>query len=388
MFLTGRADLVSLAFVPLLARSGPSGLLVLGERRPRDIGPAVAGLASVTRLMAQVLEQDERMADLARSADDLALVLDADIEAQSRSAGPDQVLRVVARRLAELCGAPMVDIYAVDGDDLRALVGWSYGRFTSDSGERTVPLAERPLTRAVVASGRTETVASRDDPRLSVPEREHLERRSAQAMLSIPLLGNGRVIGIAEALDNRPREFGEAHRPAMALAEIAAHLLDKALLLETLEQRNVSLREIVKLGARINATSRPEDMAAFVAQRLLEVLDSSCCEVHRMERGRLRCLVSLDRRANRDDPAEEGRRVRSAGVRAGPPRPRHPRTRRSARTHASPPPSERPGRVRASLARCPSRWRSTTASSGSSTSSTSGPAALTSTSTSHAASAS
>ena len=99
------------------------------------------------------------MADLARSADDLALVLDADIEAQSRSAGPDQVLRVVARRLGELCSAPMVDIYAVDGDDLRALVGWSYGRFTPDAGERTVPLAERPLTRAVVASGRTETIA-------------------------------------------------------------------------------------------------------------------------------------------------------------------------------------------------------------------------------------
>jgi diguanylate cyclase (GGDEF)-like protein len=303
-FLTGHTDLLSLAFVPLLARSGPSGLLVLGERRPRDIGPSVAGLASVTRLAAQVLDQDERMADLSRAADDLALVLDADIEAQSRSAGPDQVLRVVARRLAELCDAPMVDIYVVDGEDLRALVGWSYGHFTSDAGERTIPLADRPLTRAVVASARAETVASADDPRLSDAEREALQGRNAQAVLSIPLLSNGRVIGIAEALDNRPREFGEAHRPARALAEIAAHLLDKALLLETLEQRNASLREIVKLGARINATSRPEDMAAFVAQRLLETLDATCCEVHRMERGRLRCLVSTDRRSNRDVPAE------------------------------------------------------------------------------------
>ena len=294
---------MSLAFVPLLARSGASGLLVLGDRRPRDIGPAVAGLASVTRLAAQVLDQDERMADLARSADDLALVLDADIEAQSRSNGPDQVLRVVARRLGELCSAPMVDIYAVDGDDLRALVGWSYGRFTSEAGDRTVPLAERPLTRAVVASGRVETVTSREDPRLSDAERETMEKRNAQALLSIPLLSSGRVIGIAEALDNRTRRFDEAHRPARALAEIAAHLLDKALLLETLEQRNVSLREIVKLGARINATTRPEEMATFVAQRLLEILDAACCEVHRTEGGRLRCLVSMDKRAYRDEPA-------------------------------------------------------------------------------------
>jgi GAF domain-containing protein len=38
MALTGHADLQSLAFVPLLAHSGASGLLVLGDRRPRDLG--------------------------------------------------------------------------------------------------------------------------------------------------------------------------------------------------------------------------------------------------------------------------------------------------------------------------------------------------------------
>ncbi len=131
--LTGHADFFSLAFVPLLTRGAASGLLVLGDRRPRDLGAQVADVAPVVRLAAQVLEQDERMEDLARSADDLALVLDADIEAQSRSAGPDQVLRVVARRLAELCNAPIVDISAVDGDELRALVSWSYGGFGRES---------------------------------------------------------------------------------------------------------------------------------------------------------------------------------------------------------------------------------------------------------------
>ena len=104
--------------------------------------------------MAQVLEQDERLDGLSRSADDLALVLDADIEAQSRPAGPDQVLRVVARRLAELCHAPMVDIYAVDGEDLRPLVSWQYGRFAErDGGQRPATLADRPLTHAVVVVG-------------------------------------------------------------------------------------------------------------------------------------------------------------------------------------------------------------------------------------------
>jgi GAF domain-containing protein len=106
MALTGHADLQSLAFVPLLAHSGASGLLVLGDRRPRDLGSEVARLAPVARLMAQVLEQDERLDGLSRSADDLALVLDADIEAQSRTAGPDHVLRVVGRRRAGRWLAP------------------------------------------------------------------------------------------------------------------------------------------------------------------------------------------------------------------------------------------------------------------------------------------
>ena len=189
---------------------------MLGDRRPRDLGTEVARLAAVARLMAQVLEQDERLDGLSRSADDLALVLDADIEAQSRTAGPDQVLRVVAGRLAELCQAPMVDIYAVDGEDLRTLVSWSYGRFADDTAGRAAPLADRPLTHAVVASGRPEVVSSIDDPRLPEAHRQGLLRRNVHSFLSIPLLSNGRVIGVAEVLDNQPRGFGDVARPAKA----------------------------------------------------------------------------------------------------------------------------------------------------------------------------
>ena len=304
--------------MPLLARPGASGLLVLGDRRPRDLGPDIARLAPVVRLMGQVLEQDERLDGLSRSADDLALVLDADIEAQSRPAGPDQVLRVVARRLAELCHAPMVEIHAVDGDDLRHLVSWHYGRFADETAGRTATLAELPLTHAVVVSGRPEVVASIDDPRLPETHRDSLLRRNARSLFSIPLLSNGRVIGVAEVLDNRPRDFAEVARPARALGEIAAHLLDKALLLEALEQRNTSLREIVKLGSRINATGRPEDMAAFVAQRLLDMLGATCCEVHKIDHGQLRCLLSIDRRLSRDDTTAADRTGARDPVEIGP----------------------------------------------------------------------
>ena len=299
---TGDAAIVSLAFVPLLARAGASGLLVLGDRRPRDLAPEVARLTPVARLMAQVLEQDECLDGLARSADDLALVLDADIEAHGRAAGPDKVLRVVARRLAELCHAPKVDIHAVEGERLRTIVRWQHGRFAAAVEGSSPALAEWPLTRAIVAAGRPDVVASPDDPRLSGSERDDLRRWNAKAILGIPLVSNGRVIGIAEVVDNVPRDFEEVLRPASMLGEIAAHLLDKALLLVSLEQRDVSLREIVRLGARINATTRPTEMATFCAQRLLEVLDATRCEVYKMERGDLSCLASIDRRPGHEAP--------------------------------------------------------------------------------------
>jgi diguanylate cyclase (GGDEF)-like protein len=300
--LTGHAEFFGLAFVPLLARTGVKGLLVLGDHRPRDLSAQVVRVAPVVRLAAQVLEQHESLEDLARSADDLSLVLDADVEAQSRSGGPGQVLRVVARRLASLCDAPMVRVSAVQDEEVRTLVSWRHGRLDR---ERPVPASrytDRPLTSAVIATGRAETVASLEDPRLAANERVALKDSGAQSSLMLPLLSNGRVIGIAEILDSRPRDFSESRRPALALCEIAAHMLDKAMLLDSLEQISASLREIVTLGAHVTADHDPRRMATFVAERLLHVLDATACEIHRTDQGRVSCLASLDRRGPQDAP--------------------------------------------------------------------------------------
>ncbi len=123
------------------------------------------------------------------------------------------------------------------------------------------------------------------------------------SFLTIPLLSHGRVIGIAEALDCKPRDFAEVVQPARALGEIAAHILDKALLLEELEQRNHVLREIVALGGRVNQTTEPSGLARSVAERLTTVLGATCCEIYKIERGELRCLSSLDVRPGFDDPS-------------------------------------------------------------------------------------
>jgi diguanylate cyclase (GGDEF)-like protein len=301
--LTGDPGLVSLAFIPLLSNGLVVGLMVLGDSRPRELAEAVVQLGAIARLAAAVLAQDERLDDLARAADDLTLVLDTDIEAQSRSTGPEQVLRVIGRRLAELCHTPLVDIFALEGEDLRCVVSWQRGAFRPDYEGTVQPLADWPLTRAAAVSGRLEIVSSLEDPRLPAAAVEQLRSWGIASFLTIPLLSHGRVIGVAEALDCVPRDFAEVVSPARALGEIAAHILDKALLLEELERRNRVLHEIVALGARVNQTTEPSGLARFVAERLTEVLGATCCEIYKIERGQLRCLVSLDTRPGFDDPA-------------------------------------------------------------------------------------
>lgn len=300
--LTGDSNLTSLAFLPLLGPEGGGGLMVLGDTRPRDFRDVVPRLTTLCRLSATVLEQESRLRTLSRTNDDLTLVLDADLEAQSRTTGPGQVLRVIARRLAELCHVPMVDIYAVDGDRLRTLVSWQHGNFHTDIEGATEDLSDWPLTRAAVLNGRPEVVASPADTRMSAEAWQRLKPWSIQAYLSLPLLSHGRVIGIAEALSPQPRDFAEVVRPACALCEIAAHILDKSLLLETVEQRNRTLREIVRLGARLHDTTDPTELAATVADRLIDVLQTTCCEIYKVEEGMLRCLASVDVRPGFEDP--------------------------------------------------------------------------------------
>ena len=300
--LTGDPDLVSLAFIPLLNNGRAVGVMVLGDTRARDLAQTAPQLGAIARLAATVLAQDERIDDLARTAADLTLVLDADVEAHSRSAGPEQVLRVIGRRLAELCHTPIVEILALEDDALRCVVSWRQGAFRPDREGTFRALDDWPLTRAAAVSGRLEVVASLDDPRLPAAAAGALRASNIASFLTIPLLSHGHVIGVAEALDCAPRDFAEVLRPARALGEIAAHTLDKALLLEELEQRNRVLREIVAMGARVNQTSEPTELARFVAERLNDVLGTTCCEIYKIERAELRCLVSLDARSGYEDP--------------------------------------------------------------------------------------
>jgi diguanylate cyclase (GGDEF)-like protein len=298
----GNGDGTSVAVVPLVFDDAVAGFLGLADSRPRDLTARLEEQDAFVDLVADLVEQSRRLETAERRAADLALILDADIEAQSRAAGSEQVLRVVARRLAALCHAPLVDISSVGRDSMRTVVSWNHDTFNHEVEGVEYALAQWPVTRAAIAGGHPERVRDLADGRLDDASRDEMEAWGVASLLALPLVAHGTVIGVAEVYDAEPRDFGDVLESASVLAEVAGHILDRALLVEALESRSHTMRELIDLGTQISRTQDPVALAEYVAERLVAVTGAVCCEVSKTERGGVRVLASLDTRPDQQDP--------------------------------------------------------------------------------------
>ena len=146
-----------------------SGFVELADSRPHDLSVRLGELDTLLLLVGDLVELRASVAAAERRASDLALILDADIEAQSRTAGSEQVLRVVARRLADLCRAPIVDISSVERDRLHTVVSWDREAFDHAVEGVEYDLDAWPVTKAAVQGARAEIARDLRDPRLDSP---------------------------------------------------------------------------------------------------------------------------------------------------------------------------------------------------------------------------
>jgi diguanylate cyclase (GGDEF)-like protein len=298
----GNGDGACVAIVPLLAHGDVIGLVELADSRPRDLTTRLRELDTLLLLITDLVEQRARVAAAERHAADLALILDADIEAQSRTAGSEQVLRVVARRLSDLCRAPLVDISSVERDRLRTVVSWNGDAFDHAVEGIEYPLRLWPVTAAAVRGAHVEILQGPSDPRLHADAAAEMQAWGVASELVLPLVAHGEVIGVAEVYDREPRDFSDVAEAASFLAEVAGHILDRSLLLEALETSNRAMTELLDLGTHVSRAQDPVALAEYVAGRLLAVTGAVCCEIAKIERVGLRVLVSQDTRPEQQDP--------------------------------------------------------------------------------------
>ena len=128
------------------------GVLEFGSATPQGLATAEHVAQVAADLLAVALGSGDVIARLQRRNRDLALVVEAGLEDTARLS-TDEVLHAVVERLSDLTSTPVADIYAVEGDTLRALVSYDGGRFDTEWDGVVLPLAPLPLQPAGSGDG-------------------------------------------------------------------------------------------------------------------------------------------------------------------------------------------------------------------------------------------
>ena len=275
------------------------GVLELGSAQPSGLATARHVAQVAADLLAVALGSGDVIARLQRRNRDLALVVKAGLEDTARLS-TDAILHAVVERLSELTHTPVADIFTVEGEMLHALVSYDNGRYEPEWGGVVVPLTRYPLSRRAIATGEPVVAASLDDPVLDEEARYSLERWGYQAHVSMPLTVRGRVLGVVELSDYRPRDFTDDLDLIRGLGQVAAHALENASLFEQVERRNMILNELVDLSTLASSTRDLDRLVRTVAERVVSTVDAANCDLYRMRAGELICVASFDRSGHDD----------------------------------------------------------------------------------------
>ncbi len=202
----------------------PEVLAALAEAR----GSAARALRALGRTRARMGALEHRLA-----------ILSDTIQAAGALLDPGMVARFVMERAGTLVGCRRWRLYRVDE------IG---GRLVLDAADRDEeghpPAPEMPLDAGLAGwVARTRTRASVEDPAgdARIDRLREWPGRPPRAVLALPLVSRGRVIGVAELAEPprgrfRHREIGLVE----TVMEPAAVALDNALLFRKLEERTVT----------------------------------------------------------------------------------------------------------------------------------------------------
>jgi diguanylate cyclase (GGDEF)-like protein/excisionase family DNA binding protein len=219
---------------------------------------------------------------------------------------PREALRSIARRLSELTQTPVVDLYAVDGPIMRALTSFDGGRFDDDWEDVTLPLSRYPCSMRAVETCEITVAARLADAFLSDQDRYSLEKWGYQAQLSMPLIAEGRVIGLLELSDYTPRDFAQDLELIRGLGAAATQAVQTITLLGQAERHDHIFRELVALGTWASTERDPQKVFARAAERIIATVDAADCEIFGLQEETFTCLASHDRSG--PDASSTGRR--------------------------------------------------------------------------------
>ncbi len=285
--------------LPLVAGDELVGMIDLFDTRPRDYAEVRDIVVSAGRMVADGLKNAQLLGSLRQSNDGLSELLELG-DLVSEADDLEELVRAVAQRLRQVLHAENCDIFRIDDDKLTCLAsidsrGWDEGEIGKCS-----PLEEFP--RTVTSLRENRPIVADDIAALGLAEDELAlySRWGYQSMVSLPLVLDGRPVGLIDVFDTRARDWSELLDFIRNVGRLLAGAFEKAVLVDQLAAGNKDLRMLVDASLEFGATLDYQEMLAMVAARVREVTAADACDIASLEGDEVVTLVSLGEPVDRE----------------------------------------------------------------------------------------
>ncbi len=275
--------------IPLIVGDEVIGSIGLDFTAPRqfteaeiELAGTIASQVSLALDKARLLrETEQRAAELNQQAQRLAFLNRVSAKL-AETLDPDALYRIVLTELQDALGAQYGGLMLLqDGGTISRLVLSTHPLDVDAPADISVPVQGNPIAEYVI--GTQQPFMAEDllhDPRFE-PLWEVQEARDVRAMLIVPVIMGGEVIGTIGLDSNVPRRFTEAEiELAKTTANQAAIAIEKARLFGEAQQRARALDEqaqrlalVNRVSTRLAETLDPQELYRIVLSELAEALD-------------------------------------------------------------------------------------------------------------------
>jgi diguanylate cyclase (GGDEF)-like protein len=253
-------------FAPIVLDGEIQGIIELTEhRRQREFTSTDLRLVEALADVAAVAIENARSSGRQRIINARLNALLDTSRAISSTVVLDEVLQLVAERVAEALHAPSCYIYEYDEPndaiDWRSEYQDDPARLDPDSPGTSYPLDDYPWDRAVLLSGTMRQFAL-TDPDLEPGLRTSMIEWGEQTMLTVPLRFGDRTVGMMEIAETQTgRRFSEGEAAlAHALGERAAAAIRNAQLYRRETWRNERLVKVLDISRTLSASLQAEEV--------------------------------------------------------------------------------------------------------------------------------
>jgi excisionase family DNA binding protein len=289
----------SMISLPLIAGDNVVGMIDVFDTVERDYNDVRGFLTSAAHTIADALQNAHLMASLRQSNAALRELVELS-DRFSEAEGLQQLARIVAGRLRAILEAEDCDIWGIEDGRLKCLAsidsrGWDEEEIGSERD-----LSAYEATIAALAANEPMVIGDLEAATLTEDEMAAYRRWDFRSMVSLPLVVEGRPIGLIDVFDTKVRDYTNMIDLIRNVGRLLAGAFEKAMLVERLESGNRDLRVLVDSGLEFGANLDVDDVLGIVAARIVAVSEADICDVYGLAGDDVEILVSLGSEAGEE----------------------------------------------------------------------------------------